>query len=94
MYTVTIKDLVTGETVESKFTVPWEDHFRFLWEDGNFSCDCNRSLEFQRAKGKEPDIEKDAAPCNTCDGARRFRVVSIILADGTKVYEELDPARN
>lgn len=25
----------------------------FIWEDGNFKCDCNRYLFFERANGKE-----------------------------------------
>jgi len=30
----------------------------FIWKDGNFSCDCNRHLFFQRAIGEEEsDIE-------------------------------------
>jgi hypothetical protein len=93
-YTVTITDTVTNETVRSRFACEWEDHFRFLWEDGNFSCDCNRSLEFQRAKGQEPDIMKDNAPCNTCEADRRFRVDSIVLDNGEVVYRELNPSRN
>lgn len=93
-YTVTITDTRTHETVKSRFTCEWEEHFYCLWELGNFSCDCNRSLEFQRAKGLEPDIEKDATPCNTSEADRRFRVDSIVLDDGTVVYEEKDPARN
>lgn len=30
----------------------------FIWEEGNFSCDCNRYLLFERALGKtEEEIE-------------------------------------
>jgi hypothetical protein len=93
-YIVTITDTLTGESVKSRFACKWEDHFRFLWEDGNFSCDCNRALEFLRAKGLDPNIAMEHTPCNTCDADRRYRVDSIVLDDGTKVYEELDPARN
>lgn len=93
-YTVTITNLVTRETVKSKFDCEWEEHFRFLWEDGNFECDCNRALEFLRAKGQTVDVMKDETPCNRSAADRRYRVDSIVLEDGTVVYEEKDPARN
>ena len=31
-----------------------EDGHEFLWTEGNFGCDCNRHLFFERAAGDEP----------------------------------------
>lgn len=39
---------VTGSGAEDEAAV------RFLWEDGNWACDCNRELLFARAGG-DPD---------------------------------------
>lgn len=33
----------------------------FIWEDGNFSCDCNRRLFFARVKGEDEDWEGDCS---------------------------------
>lgn len=30
----------------------------YLWEEGNYACDCNRELFFERSKGVEIDNEK------------------------------------
>jgi len=36
----------------------WKETTRFLWEDGNYSCNCNRFLFFERALGKtEAEID-------------------------------------
>jgi hypothetical protein len=39
----------------------------FIWEDGNFSCDCNRSIFFHKALGEPEAVE---AEC----GESKFRV--------------------
>ena len=53
----------------------------FIWEEGNYACDCNRALFFARASGKpEPDI--------TCSHDR-YRVEKIVkVSTGEVVYEE------
>lgn len=93
-YTVNITNLVTRETVKRRCDWDWEEGERFNWEMGNFECDCNRALEFLRAKGQEPDVMNEGTPCNTSAADRRYRVDSIVLDDGTVVYEEKDPRRN
>ena len=61
MYAVEITNNATGETVLCTFPGEFDD---FLWEEGNYSCDCNREIFFQRAKGKEVD--------DACCGEGRF----------------------
>lgn len=40
----------------------WDsDNSDYIWADGNYACDCNRFLFFERATGKEP--EWDEGPC-------------------------------
>ncbi len=48
------KDGVIREIPNEK----WDD---YLWAEGNYSCDCNRHLSFERAIGNDPDF--DEAPC-------------------------------
>ena len=33
----------------------WDDISEYMWSDGNYGCDCNRSLFFARAAGIEPE---------------------------------------
>ena len=33
----------------------WEDSDLYWWTEGNFGCDRNRHLEFERAGGHDPD---------------------------------------
>lgn len=49
-----IKNNTTGEVVNYKDDIDDEGNM-FIWEEGNFSCDCNRFLFFERAKGNKPD---------------------------------------
>lgn len=53
------------------------DSYVFLWEEGNFACDCNRSL-FLYENG-----EAEALPC----GDTEIRVVSLRI-DGAELYHE------
>ncbi len=56
-----IKKVETGEIVSRDIHLPWEDYVEwggkkvgggagyvndFLWSEGNYSCDCNRKIEF------------------------------------------------
>ena len=76
-----IKNTHTGETREYK------DHGlnffgSFIWEEGNYSCDCNRSLFFDRAAGCPSGGDR------TC-GEEKFRV-RIEDTDGRLLYEDED----
>lgn len=49
----------------------WEHTVEFLWSEGNYSCNCNRFLFFERALGKteaeieaiDPDQEDTTGSC-------------------------------
>lgn len=52
----------TGEVRES-VEAGWFDSTgfqSFIWEEGNFACDCNRHDFFERAGGVEPEFDEDA----------------------------------
>ncbi len=57
----------------------------YIWCDGNFACDCNRYLFFQRAANEDDEEEHDC-------GDSAYTVLSIKLDDGTVVYKEDDDA--
>jgi hypothetical protein len=52
MAEIHIQDTSTGETRTYNDKCPWSE---YMWTDGNFGCDCNRHLFFERAIGNEPD---------------------------------------
>lgn len=77
-YNVTIIDQGTDERVDTLFEGEWDDGHEFLWEQGNFSCDCNRGLFFANASNDpDPDV--------LC-GQVRYSV--IITYEGEVVYDE------
>lgn len=46
--------------------IEWEPHNAiFQWTDGNYGCDCNRHLFFERQLGQktEDQLDEDNTPC-------------------------------
>lgn len=78
MILITIRKNSTGEQRQYADDQEWDGNF--IWSEGNFGCDCNRHLFFERASGKECD---DDFPCGTTE----YTVISIIR-DGEVLYEE------
>ena len=57
----------------------WEDYFDYMWfHGGNYSCDCNRYLFFQRAAGEDDSGDN---PC----GETAYSIVKIVLPDGREI---------
>ncbi len=61
---------------------PTPEEGYFIWEEGNFACDCNRYSFFCRAIGE--DETDDNPPC----GNTRFTVIDITFEDGTVYYPD------
>lgn len=61
-YRYQIRDTQTGETRLSGFKSDTAEPRAFWWLEGNYGCDCNRKLDFERAGGREPD--DDETPCS------------------------------
>ena len=59
--TLHIRKNETGEvrTIKEDFIIePGEQYpSPYIVEEGNYSCDCNRELYFERAEGNEPELE-------------------------------------
>lgn len=79
-YQVLIRNNATGEDRLYAYEHDWHDSSDFLWTDGNYSCDCNRSLFFGYAAGlKRGEIEQ--ADC----GESAFAIPYVILPNGERV---------
>lgn len=83
-FDVYIRRNVTGETRVYHDVGPYVPKSElgstvFQWRENNYSCDCNRFLFFERAGGREPDL--DDAVC----GDGEYTVTHVRLPDGTTV---------
>lgn len=56
----------------------------YIWEDGNYSCDCNRELFFTRARFEDDPEETEC-------GDERFSVRLSDADTGEILYDELVP---
>lgn len=56
--------------------------YLYIWEDGNYSCDCNRAMFWARAKKIEPPKETQCS-----DG--KFSV-NIYSMNGKLLYKEFE----
>lgn len=73
----------SGETRVHKFED--DDPFNpYIWQDGNYSCDCNRSLFFARAGGASDDESWEQ--CSECGDGEFF--VRVSTPAGFIVYED------
>lgn|SRR5687768_1587123 len=59
----------------------------FIWSEGNYACDCNRHLFFERAGGNEPYSDPDYPNPDDCtDGGYSVRITdnagSVLYQDG------------
>ena len=68
MFEVTYHDTLTGRFAVEKNEY---DFFRFVWEEGSASCDCNRGAWFFRALTGRDECEASA------EEAERFGMVDV-----------------
>lgn len=76
--------LLGPDGVQKEYAYQVEDDFTehdaiFMWEDGNFACDCNRSIFLY---GRDLD---EAAPCSTNEAT--IQCVSLKW-NGAEIYAE------
>jgi hypothetical protein len=57
----------------------------WIWSDGNYSCDCNRTLFFARIGG-------DPEPTDEKCGHDRFDITVVDAVTGKTIYDELEEA--
>lgn len=77
-----IRDYLTDGIKDNVAEIP----HTWIWEQGNYSCDCNRELFFLRAK-EEPEPEGDGEP--PC-GGEKYAVNLINPVTGTVFYREFE----
>lgn len=82
-YEVEFHETATGATAHVTYNMSWGEGSLYLWTEGNMGCNCNRALDFWRARNpgatlkEEPDFE--------C-GRGQYRVT--IRVGGQVVHEE------
>ena len=64
---------------------PGDEGYDFLWSEGNYSCDCNRHLFFERASGNLGENEFSGDTCS--DG--KYVVTKIVDEAGRLLYSEV-----
>jgi hypothetical protein len=78
-YNVHLRNNETGEVRVYREDSVWNGTNEFMWSEGNFSCDCNRAMMFQRAIDEEQTWDHDC-------GDQGYSVLRIVLPDGREVY--------
>lgn len=83
-YNVAIRKNATGEVRMAPMDLDWfkPDGYddMYWWTEGNFACDCNRHLEWERAAGREPDND-EGIEC----GHTAYTALYAELPDGTRI---------
>lgn len=98
-YTVHIRLNRTGTVVQAHYDYDVDaELIRFNWAENNFSCDCNRSLEFRRALYPNPPPENPywnntTTRCGGWGPKRRYSVPFIDLETGERLYIDDEPGR-
>lgn len=86
-YDVSIRNNLTGEVRIHHEDHEWGEASAFIWTEGNFSCDCNRYLFFERAAGETPDVGSGSC------GDDQYTAIEAIFPDGKRFkidgYERL-----
>lgn len=83
-YKVAIRKNSTGEIRMASMDLDWfkadggDD--MYWWTEGNFACDCNRHLSWERAGGHEPRDDEEME----C-GSTAFATLYAVLPDGTRI---------
>lgn len=72
-------------TVLKEYAPNQEDGY-FSWEEGNFSCDCNRHSFFCEAIGEEENEDEDSS--DFMCGHTRYRVLDITFENGDVYYPD------
>ena len=82
---VLIRNNKTDEIVTYEHDGCFEDGVfqDFIWEEGNYACDCNRELFFYRAKNIE---EPEETKC----GEEKYSVKIIRKSNGEVLYDEFE----
>lgn len=82
-----------GKEVVAKEDLVWSDEDEYepvhlstyIWEEGNFSCDCNRESFFHDALG----IPRELQPNNGCNGHNNNYQVEIKDWTGKVIYSDI-----
>ncbi len=67
-YVVRLRRVSDGKEVDVVQEGAWDDAADWLWNEGNYGCDCNRAIWFDRATGmSEGEIQAVERECGDGD---------------------------
>jgi hypothetical protein len=90
---ISIRDEFTG--IVRVYDDKDEWHGDYIWDEGNYSCDCNRHLFFQWAAGVDTDVLDDEDPLVDHPCSTDHYSVRITTPEGVLLYEDGEwPASN
>ncbi len=81
-YDLTVRRKADGVTATTRGHFIDDDNARFMCSDGNYGCDCNRHLFFERGLGHT--AECGSHPC----GDKVYEYVSVTSVDGGRVVHK------
>ena len=86
MLRVLLRDTETGKTIWYEDTHTSYENVEYVWGEGNFACDCNRSIFFNAAMHRLSDTEayKTAEEC----GRGRY-IIEDVEWNGYQAFRDL-----
>lgn len=77
-YFIWIKNNETGEIRRYESS---EEFSEFMWSEGNYACDCNRGLFFERVKYEEKnELNWELPEC----GDTKYSITNVLLENGER----------
>lgn len=77
-YDIAILNNKTGEVRIHHSDFSWEEASEFIWIEGNYACDCNRHLFFEKSIGNNP------VTSNVECGDSKYTAIEAIFPDGKR----------
>lgn len=92
-YSIRLERVEDGEIVDYTMKHTDDGSALFQWRENNWSCDCNRIMDFERAKGTPENVidEMPLVATGMCISEGRYRCVYMKNPDGETIYSEPSP---
>lgn len=81
-----IRNNETKEVRKYIYHYEWLEHSEYIWEEGNYACDCNRSIFWHSAN--DPNWDGESDDC----GDDKYSV-QVIGEDDSVLYDDM-PTNN
>jgi hypothetical protein len=87
-----VRDNATGEQRSHPTTALWSEDgpCTYIWEEGNYSCDCNRRLSWLRGDGRDEEAQALLGSKNLPCSDGKFSVNLVNLQTQEVFYQEFN----